>query len=138
MDDDPNLANLHHLITGQMADALIYADCDGIIRVWNAAAEALFGFPAPAAIGQSLDLIIPEKLRAAHWTGYDRALAAGATRLGRRAMLTRALNQAGQTIYVEMSFAVVADPAKGVLGSVAVARDGTTRRELELARRAAS
>lgn len=138
MNDDPNPAGLHRLITEQMADALIYADRNGIIRVWNSAAEALFGFPAAAAIGQSLDLIIPERLRAAHWTGFDRALANGATRLGRRAMLTRAQNQAGETIYVEMSFAVVADPATGVLGSVAVARDGTARRELELARRAAS
>ena len=59
MNDDPNPAGLHRLITGQMADALIYADRNGIIRVWNSAAEALFGFPAAAAFGLSLDLIIP-------------------------------------------------------------------------------
>ena len=53
-------------ILGQMAEALIYSDRDGIIRRWNRAAEQLFGFSAESALGQSLDLIIPEKLRAAH------------------------------------------------------------------------
>lgn len=136
--DDLKPADLHRLVTEQMADALIYADRDGIIRVWNSAAEALFGFSAAEAIGQSLDLIIPERLRAAHWAGFERAMASGATRLGHRALLTRAQNPAGEKIYVEMSFAVVADPVAGVLGSVAVARDGSARRELEVARRAAS
>ncbi|MDT3670110.1 MAG: PAS domain S-box protein [Aromatoleum sp.] len=129
MNPDPSSA-LHRLIAEQMGDALIYADREGVIREWNAGAEALFGYPKAEAVGRSLDLIIPERLRAAHWAGFDRAMQNGATKHGRRALLTRSMNHAGETIYVEMTFAVVADAGR-VLGSVAIARDGTRRREDE-------
>ena len=129
MNADP-ASDLYRLITDQMGDALIYADRDGVICEWNAGAEALFGYPKADVVGQSLDLIIPERLRAAHWAGFDRAIQSGATKYGRRALLTRSMNRAGETIYVEMTFAVVAG-AGGVLGSVAIARDGTRRREDE-------
>ncbi len=115
----------------QAADAVIFADRDGNIRIWNAAAEALFGFSRAQAIGQSLDLIIPDRLRAAHWEGFHRAVATGQTRLGGRAVITRSVNAAGATIYVEMSFALVSDERGEVLGSVAVARDATQRRDDE-------
>lgn len=123
-------SDLHELIAEQMGDALIYADREGVIREWNAGAEALFGYPKAEAVGQSLDLIIPERLRAAHWAAFDRAIQSGATKYGRRALLTRSMNRAGETIYVEMTFAVVAD-ADRVLGSVAIARDGSRRRDDE-------
>lgn len=115
----------------QAADAVIFADRDGNIRIWNAAAEALFGFSRAQAIGQSLDLIIPDRLRAAHWEGFHRAVATGQTRLGGRAVITRSVNATGATIYVEMSFALVSDERGEVLGSVAVARDATQRRDDE-------
>lgn len=115
----------------QAADAVIFADRDGNIRIWNAAAEALFGFSRAQAIGQSLDLIIPDRLRAAHWEGFHRAVATGQTRLGGRAVITRSVNAAGATIYVEMSFALVSDERGEILGSVAVARDATQRRDDE-------
>jgi len=122
--------DLCRLIVEQMGDALIYADREGVIREWNAGAEALFGYPKAEAIGQSLDLIIPERLRAAHWAGFERAIQSGATKFGRRALLTRSMNRTGETIYVEMTFAVVAEAGR-VLGSVAIARDATRRREDE-------
>ncbi|MBD5803160.1 PAS domain S-box protein [Aromatoleum toluclasticum] len=115
----------------QAADAVIFADRDGNIRIWNAAAEALFGFSRAQAIGQSLDLIVPDRLRAAHWEGFHRAVATGQTRLGGRAVITRSVNATGATIYVEMSFALVSDERGEVLGSVAVARDATQRRDDE-------
>lgn len=115
----------------QAADAVIFADRDGNIRIWNAAAEALFGFSRAQAIGQSLDLIIPDRLRAAHWEGFHRAVATGQTRLGGRAVITRSVNATGATIYVEMSFALVSDERGEALGSVAVARDATQRRDDE-------
>lgn len=127
---------IDRLLTEQMADALIYADTEGVIRQWNAAAEVLFGYPREQAIGQSLDLIIPERLRAAHWAGFDRAMAVGATRHHGRPTITRALTQAGATIYVEMSFAVVTDGSGRAVGSVAVARDATQRHADESALRA--
>ena len=70
-------------------DALIYADREGVIRAWNPGAEAVFGFSAAEALGQSLDLIIPERLRAAHWRGYERAMARGATSHGAQVRTTR-------------------------------------------------
>ncbi|NMF87533.1 PAS domain S-box protein [Aromatoleum petrolei] len=126
-----DITDITRQLVEQTADSIIFADGEGRIRIWNAAAEALFGFSREEAIGQSLDLIIPERLRAAHWEGFHRAVANGRTRLGGRAVITRSLNAAGATIYVEMSFALVSDERGEVLGSVAMARDATQRREDE-------
>lgn len=133
---DSTPPDIDRLITEQMAEALIYADTEGVIRQWNAAAEALFGYPREQAIGQSLDLIIPERLRAAHWTGFHRAMALGTTRLHGKATVTKAQTRDGNSIYVEMSFAVVTDGNAKAIGSVAVARDATQRRQDESALRA--
>ena len=130
MADAPQLADW---ILEQTTDALIYAGRDGRIARWNAAACALFGHAPHEALGQSLDLIIPEHLRAAHWTGFDRAMASGSTRLAGRPALTRAVRKDGSKLYVEMTFAVVKDEAGQVAGSVAIARDVTQRVEKERA-----
>jgi len=127
--------DINGLIVEQMADAMIYSDKEGIIRGWNAAAEAVFGYAKADAIGQSLDLIIPEHLRDAHWAGFNRAMESGKTRLAGHAAITRSLTRSKGTIYVEMSFAVVSDGNGKVIGSVAVARDATQRREKERALR---
>nr|WP_222622987.1 PAS domain S-box protein [Ramlibacter cellulosilyticus] len=118
-------------ILEQTTDAVIYAGRDGNIARWNAAAAALFGHSAEEAIGRSLDLIIPEHLRAAHWKGYDAAMASGRTRLAGRPAVTRAVRKDGGRIYVEMTFAVVRDDAGAVVGSVAIARDVTERVQRE-------
>lgn len=117
------------------ADALIYADRDGTIARWNAAASRIFGFNADEALGQSLDLIIPEHLRGPHWKGFDAAVASGATRLNGHPALTRGIHKSGRKVYVEMSFALVKDEAGEIVGSVAVARDVTERVERERAAR---
>ena len=104
-----------------------------IIR-WNPAATALFGYSPDEALGQSLDLIIPEHLRAAHWRGYEAAMTKGAMKLQGRPTLTRASHKSGQKLYVEMTFAIVRGSAAGeVLGSVAVARNVTERVERDRA-----
>jgi PAS domain S-box-containing protein len=113
----------------QLPDAVIHTDTRGVVLGWNAAAQALFGHPAQEVLGRSIDLIIPERLRAAHWAGFDRAMAAGVTRHGREALLTRAVTRGGEAIYVEMSFAVVRDEDGTVRGSVSVARDATARQQ---------
>lgn len=136
MDESGNDGKIHRLLIEQVADAVIYADSTGVIRLWNAAAERLFGFPAAEAIGQSLDLIIPERLRAAHWQAFDAALACGATKHRGRATQTRAQTRDGGTVYVDMSFSLLADEQGQVLGSMAIARDATARREEMLALRA--
>lgn len=114
-------------ILEQTSDALIYADSSGIIRRWNAAAGRLFGFEPKEALGQSLDIIIPEYLRVAHWAGFHAAIDNGTLRLEGRPTLTRGLHKNGGKLYVEMTFALVKNPAGQAIGSVAMARDATER-----------
>jgi PAS domain S-box-containing protein len=114
-------------IVWQCADAMIFADRDGRIRLWNDAAERLFGYTAEQAVGQSLDIVIPEHLRARHWAGYRMAMGSGATKHSGRPMLTKGLHRSGATLYAEMSFAVVRGPEGGILGSIAVAREPRER-----------
>ena len=126
--DEPS--NLAEQILDQTADAIIFADRSGTIRRWNPAAAALFGFSAEEALGQSLDLIVPEHLRPAHWRGFDAAMSSVALKLQGRPTLTRGLHKTGRKLYVEMTFALVASGG-AALGSVAVARDVTERVERE-------
>ena len=85
MDEPSNLAD--HILD-QVADAVIFADQSGRIARWNRASAALFGFSAAEALGQSLDLIVPAHLRAAHWRGFDDAMANGVLKLQGRPTLT--------------------------------------------------
>src|SRR5215471_9888948 len=127
-------AELAERILDQVADAVIYADPAGTILRWNRASSALFGHSAEEAIGKSVELIIPEHLRAAHWKGFDAAMASGAMKLQGRPTLTRALHKDGRRLYIEMTFAIVKGDAENeVLGAVAVARDVTERVERERA-----
>ncbi|HEY5207027.1 MAG TPA: PAS domain S-box protein [Roseiarcus sp.] len=128
MDDGANLADQ---IIESIADAVIFADRSGTIRRFNPAAAALFGFSAEEALGQSLDLIIPEHLRAAHWRGFDAAMTNGKLKLQGRPTLTRAQHKSGRKLYVEMTFAIVTGDQ--ALGAVAVARDATERVQRERA-----
>jgi PAS domain S-box-containing protein len=123
-------------ILDDVADALIYSDPSGTITRWNRASTRLFGFAADEALGQNLDLIIPEHLRAAHWKGFEAAFASGAMKLAGKPTLTRALHKSGRKLYIEMTFALVRDAAGVVQGSVAMARDVTERVERERAAKA--
>lgn len=127
-----DLTDLAERILESAADALVFADRSGTIRRWNRAAAALFGFSAEEALGQSLDLIIPERLRAAHWRGFDAAMASGELKLAGRPTLTRAAGKGGRKLYIEMTFALVSN-AGAPEGAVAVARDVTERIEKERA-----
>ena len=120
-------SSLMRLLNEQAPDAIIFAGTDGVIREWNGEAEAVFGHSREEAVGQSLDLIIPEEFRKAHWAGYDRALAEGKTKYKGRAMPTRSVRKDGSTFYVELSFAIVLDEHGTVLGALAHARDISER-----------
>jgi PAS domain S-box-containing protein len=125
-------SSLPESILEQIADAVIYADRSGKIMRWNQAAASLFGFSATEALGQNLDLIIPEHLRERHWRGFEAGMAKGVVRLQGRPTLTRATHKTGRKLYVEMTFAVVNGDYEGpVIGAVAVARDVTERVEQE-------
>ena len=131
-------SDLDARILDDVADALIYSDRAGTITRWNRASTALFGFTTEDALGQNLDLIIPEHLRAAHWKGFEAAIGSGNMKLAGKPTLTRALHKSGSKLYIEMTFALVRDAAGNVQGSVAMARDVTERVERERAARAAA
>jgi PAS domain S-box-containing protein len=121
----------------QAPDAVIFSDLDGTIQYWNAAAERIWGHSVEQAMGQNLDLIIPEQFRDAHWRGFERATSEGVTKFQGQSLPTRSMRADGSEIYVELSLSVVRDEAGGVTGALAYARDITERftRDRETRRR---
>ncbi|NLJ92869.1 MAG: PAS domain S-box protein [Aeromonadales bacterium] len=124
---DSSPTELARYIIEQSPDATIYSDIKGDIRLWNKAATEMFGFSAEQALGQSLDIIIPEKLRKAHWHGFDTAIAKGVTKHSGKPMATKALRADGSEFYTEMSFALIVNEQQEVIGTMAQARDITER-----------
>lgn len=114
-------------IVACMHEAVILADLKGVIVFWNQGAETLFGFSAQEAIGQSVDLIVPEKMRQAHWDGFNKAVAHGDTLSAKGSRMTRALQKSGEPLYVDMSFAMVRNGTGELTGAIAVSRDATAR-----------
>ena len=135
-----SLPALSETIIRDAADAIVYADADGAIRFWNAAAERIFGYATTEAIGQSLDIIIPEKLRGRHWEGYRRVMQTGQSRYGAGDLLAvPAQRKDGTRISVEFTIVLLLSQTQAVTGTVAVMRDVTKRFEelRELKRRLA-
>jgi PAS domain S-box-containing protein len=111
-------------------DAIIYADAAGHIRFWNAAATRIFGFGEDEALGARLDLIIPERLRARHWEGYDKVMTGSPSRYGEGALLAvPALHKDGRQMSVEFTILPLHDDAGKLLGIAAFLRDTTARFE---------
>lgn len=119
--------NLFQAIVEQAPDAIIFADREGAIRVWNRGAEAIFGYAAAEVLGNSLDVIIPERLRRAHWEGFRRAIDTGQTKFGARVLTTRSVHKDGSKLYVDLSFGLIRDEAGAIAGALAVGRDCTAR-----------
>jgi len=118
---------LYRQIVGEARDAIIFSNREGLVELWNAGAENIFGYTAQEALGQSLDLIIPENLRARHWEGYHRVMATGSSDYGRRLLAVPAMRKDGERISVEFSLIVVKSPTGDILGSAAILRDVTAR-----------
>ena len=118
---------LYEALIEQSPDATIFADPAGKIQVWNPSAEAIFGYSRQEAIGQSLDIIIPENLRKPHWAGFESAMKMGHTAHGRQVITTRATHKNGSKIYVNLSFGIVCDAQGKAVGAMAQARDFTAR-----------
>jgi PAS domain S-box-containing protein len=111
------------------SDAIVATDREGHITFWNPGAERIFGFAANEAVGQSLDLIIPENLRARHWEGFHHVMKTGVSRYGDGDLLSvPGLTKGGRRISVEFTIAMLRDET-GVAGTVAVMRDVTKRFE---------
>jgi PAS domain S-box-containing protein len=96
----------------------------------------MFGYSADEALGQSLDLIIPERLRVRHWDGYRQVMDTGVTRYGERLLAVPAMRKDGQRISIEFSIALLKDEHGEVAGAAAVVRDVTARWEAERGRSA--
>jgi PAS domain S-box-containing protein len=123
-------AELAGRIVAEAQDAIIYADREGVVRLWNAGAETIFGFSADEALGQSLDIIIPERLRQRHWDGYRTVMATGETRYGPGEMLAvPAMRKDGTRISVEFSIAMLRDDQGALMGIAAILRDVSERFE---------
>jgi len=129
-------AHLCRTIVEASSDAIIFADRGGLIRLWNRGAELVFGYSAAEAVGQSLDIIIPERLRRAHWDAFDQSVETGRTKHTDRVLTTRAVHKSGNKLYVDLSFGLARDASGIPQGAFAVGRDCTARYLAERAMKA--
>lgn len=131
---------LYKSIVEKAPDAMIFADREGIIRLWNLGAEAMFGYTAAEAVGKTLDIIIPENLRARHWEGYKQTMATGETKYGKDLLAVPGIRKDGTRISLEFSIMLLRDEGGQPLGPAAILRDVTARwkKEKELKERIAA
>jgi PAS domain S-box-containing protein len=127
---------LAQAIVREAAEAIVVTDPEGIIRLWNHAAERLFGHPATEAVGQNLDLIIPDKQQNRHWEGYRQTIATGRTRYADSLLSVPATHRDGRRLSLEFSVALLRDDAGRISGIAAIMREVTDRRSAEKALRA--
>jgi PAS domain S-box-containing protein len=117
-------------IIAAAGDAMVVCDLAGLITLWNPAAERMFGHTAAQALGQSLDLIIPERQRARHWEGYHKTAASGVTKYGNALLKVPALHGDGRTLSIAFSISLLmgegAESGK-VVGMLSIIRDETAR-----------
>ena len=121
-----DLADFAGCLVSGMADAIVYADAEGVIRVWNRGATRIFGFAEAEALGRSLDLIVPENLRERHWQGYRATMRTGQSRYGNGQILSvPAVRKDGTRVSVEFTIAPFTDNAGRMIGIAAIMRDTT-------------
>lgn len=116
-----------HQIVAAIGDAVIAADASGAITLWNPGAQRMFGHTEEEALGQSLDLITPERLRNRHWEGYHKSMATGTTKYGNDLLRVPAVHKDGRAMSIAFTVAMLFTPDHKVDAIVAVIRDETTR-----------
>lgn len=114
-------------LVAAIGDAVIVSDATGAITLWNAAAERMFGFTPAEAMGQSLDLIIPERQRKRHWDGYAKTMETGRTRYGSEVLRVPAVHKDGHSLSIAFTVALLHGADGQVTAIVAVVRDETAR-----------
>ncbi len=133
---DLDLNSICRQIVEKTPDAVVFADRAGIIRTWNSGAERMFGYSAQEAVGSSLDLIIPEKNRRVHWDGYRKVMETGITTYAEKLLAVPAIHRDGTRISIEFSIALLRTPDGEPVGSAAIMRDVTEKRQKEQALKA--
>jgi PAS domain S-box-containing protein len=118
--------DLQQLVAGA-GDAIMVADAQGAITLWNAAAERIFGYAEAEALGKSLDLIIPERQRGRHWDGYQKTMDTGITKYGADLLRVPALHKDGHTLSIAFTVSMLFSEDRKVTGIVAIVRDETAR-----------
>jgi PAS domain S-box-containing protein len=127
---EPYPAHFAERLVSGISHAIVYADHEGTIRVWNRGATRIFGFAEAEAVGRSLDMIIPENLRERHWQGYRATMRTGQSRYGDGQILSvPALRKDGARISVEFTIVPFSDDAGRMIGIAAIMRDATARFE---------
>lgn len=127
---NPDVDRFYRTLVRETADAIIYADAQGVITFWNKGAERTFGFSELEATGKTLDIIIPENLRERHWEGFAETIRTGKTRYAAGDILAvPALRKDGTRISIEFTILPFSDRAGRVLGMAAILRDVTRRFE---------
>ncbi|MDQ8728425.1 PAS domain S-box protein [Bradyrhizobium sp. LHD-71] len=117
-------------ILSMESDAIVASDKDGRIVFWNPGAERIFGYASAHAVGQSLDIIIPERLRKRHWNGYRYVMEGGDSRYGKGDLLAvPAIASDGRNLSVEFTIVPLKSKADDLMGFVAIMRDVTSRFE---------
>ena len=116
-----------HDLVASIGDAVIASDAKGAITLWNPAAERMFGYTEAEALGQSLDIIIPERLRGRHWEGYDKSMATGTSRYGHDLLRVPATHKDGSAMSIAFTVAMLFTPDRKVSSIIAVIRDETVR-----------
>ena len=107
--------------------AILFADREGKIRLWNSGAETVFGYMAKEALGQSLDLIVPERQKQRHWEGWDKVMASGVTKYGRDPLAVPAMRKDGSRISIEFNVVLVRADSGELAGVAAMVQDVTAR-----------
>jgi PAS domain S-box-containing protein len=126
----PGLERFADRLVAGMSDAIVYADAEGAIRLWNRGATRIFGYSESEALGCSLDIIIPANLRERHWQGYRGTMQTGQSRYGDGQILSvPAVRKDGTRVSVESTIVPFANDAGQMIGIAAIMRDNTARFE---------
>ena len=110
-----------------IGDGVVVADENGKIVFWNPGAERIFGFSESEAIGQTLDLIVPERQRQRHWGGFEKTMQTGQTRYGNELLRVPALHKEGRPLSIAFTVAMLHAADGKVSAIVAIVRDETAR-----------
>jgi PAS domain S-box-containing protein len=114
-------------LVAAVGDAVVVTDAGGAITLWNPAAERIFGYRESEALGCSLDLIIPERLRGRHWEGFHKTMQTGHTRYGTDLLRVPAVDKAGRTMSIAFTVALLRSEDGKPAAIAAIIRDETSR-----------